>query len=136
ENVHIIRITYNGSLDQRVLLSADRHHDSVKALWKLEKKHLDQALAYDAPIIDAGDLFDAMQGKGDRRGVKADLRDEYKKENYLDALIEEAESFYGPYKEQFAVIGRGNHDSAIIKYHETDITRRFCRRIGCYVGGY
>jgi len=45
------------------LLRSDVHHDNPKCNQDLERKHLDEAIEYDAPIIDNGDLFCAMQGK-------------------------------------------------------------------------
>lgn len=138
ENVHVIRVPYRRSSDWRqyVLLSADRHHDNPKTLWDLERKHLAQAREREAVVVDAGDLFCAMQGKGDRRGSKADVRPEHQKGNYLDALVDEAAAFYSPYKDHFAVLGRGNHDEAIVQRCETDLVSRLADRLGCHTGGY
>lgn len=137
ENVHLIRVPYRrGDWQQYVLLSADRHHDSPKTLWDLEKKHLEQARERGAIIVDGGDLFCAMQGKFDKRASKEDIRAEHLGGNYLDRLVEEATEFYRPYKEHFAVIGRGNHDEAILKRHETDLVGRLCENLGAHAGGY
>jgi hypothetical protein len=63
--------------EQWVLLRSDVHHDNPKCNQALEKQHLDEAAEYDAPIIDNGDLFCAMQGKWDKRADKAALRPEH-----------------------------------------------------------
>ena len=88
-NVHrIIFDNVSNGWKQYILLTADRHHDSPKTDQKLEKMHLDQALERNAPIIDVGDLFDAMQGREDRRRSKRESRPEHAKdENYFDIAV-------------------------------------------------
>lgn len=141
-NVHLIRIPYGQvGWEQRVLLSSDRHHDNPGSDWSMEKRHLDEARTYGAPIVDVGDLFCAMQGKYDRRSDKSHIRPEHQTNRYLDALVDEAASFYGPYSDLFAVLGRGNHDQAIVKNHETDLISRLAGKLASqggppYAGGY
>ena len=116
--------------EQYVLLTGDRHHDSPKADQKLEKQHLDLALERNAPIIDIGDLFDAMQGREDGRRNKEESRPEHaEKENYFDLLVDSAESFFAPYAHLFAVLGIGNHEASVSKYSGTDMTYRLARRL-------
>ncbi len=62
-----IDLDRNKDWEQWVLLRSDVHHDNPKCNQDLERKHLDEAIEYDAPIIDNGDLFCAMQGKWDKR---------------------------------------------------------------------
>ena len=122
--------------EQWVLLRSDVHHDNPKCNQALEKKHLDEAVEYNAPIIDNGDLFCAMQGKWDRRADKNALRPEHQGNNYFDLLVDTAADFYKPYLAQFAVLGQGNHETAITKQHETHLTDRLAsqlRRIGSSV---
>ena len=65
-NVHEITIdlTRNRDWEQWVLLRSDVHHDNPKCKQDMERRHLDEAIEYDAPIIDNGDLFCAMHGSG------------------------------------------------------------------------
>ena len=133
--------TRNHDWEQWVLLRSDVHHDNPKCDQELEKEHLETALEYDAPVIDNGDLFCAMQGKWDKRSSKESIREEHQVNNYLDALVETATEFYKPYKDVLAVLGRGNHETAITARHETDLTDRLAsslRRYGAnvYAGGY
>jgi len=114
---------------QWFLLRTDAHHDNPDTDWSLEKRHLDEAVARGAGIIDAGDLFCAMQGKYDKRSDKSKVRPEHMGGDYLDALVREAAEFYAPYAAHWVVMGRGNHESAIAKRHETDITERLIERI-------
>lgn len=135
-NSHLI--TFNdirAGWSQWVLLSSDRHHDSQQCRQDLEKQHLDQAVERNAVIIDAGDLFDAMQGKDDRRQNKDELRNENKRRDYLDSLITHAAEFYGPYARHFAVIGRGNHESSVIDRHGVDLTSNLVHRLNADHGG-
>lgn len=125
----------NGSWKQDFLLRADAHHDSPHCDRNLEKRHLDDALEDGAIIIDGGDLFDAMQSAGDKRGGYSELRDEYKHGNYIDKLVEVAAKRYGPYAKNIAVLAQGNHETAMIKHHNTDLTERLVYALNKEHGG-
>lgn len=124
-----IDLDRNKDWEQWVLLRSDVHHDNPKCNQDLERKHLDEAVEYDAPIIDNGDLFCAMQGKWDKRSDKNALREEHRGSNYFDLLVETAAEFYRPFKDQFAVLGKGNHETAVTSRHETDLTDRLASRM-------
>ena len=104
--------------EQWFLLSSDRHHDNAHTDHALERRHLEQAVERGAGIIDA------MQGKWDRRQDRCALREEYQGGDYLDALVREAANFYGTSAANWIVMGRGNHEQAIYKHHETDLVER------------
>ena len=125
-NAVTIRIEIDSTIDweQWVLLSSDRHHDNAHCDQDMERRHLEQAKERNAVIIDYGDLFCAMQGKWDKRSDRGAMREEYQYGPYLDTLVNEAANFYEPYAHNFAVIGRGNHETAIQNRHETDLTER------------
>lgn len=110
------------SWEQRILISADRHLDNPLSNHALQAKHLKEAVAFDAPVIDCGDLFDAMQGKNDRRSSKSAIRVENLKAAYLNSLVETSTDFFKPYIKQLAVIGKGNHESSVLKHVEFDLT--------------
>lgn len=142
-NVVEIRVDLQRRADweQWVLLRSDVHHDNPKCDQDLERKHLDEALAYNAPVIDNGDLFCAMQGKWDKRADKNALREEHRGNNYFDLLVETATEFYRPYTNIFAVLGKGNHETAVTSRHETDLTDRLAFRLRqsggiCEASGY
>lgn len=124
------------------LLSSDRHHDNAHTNQVLETKHLDEIVKRRGGVIDCGDLFCAMQGRWDLRADRSALRPEYQSGDYLDALVREAAGFYGKYADRFVVLGRGNHETAIIKRHESDLTERLCAHLSAgskfpvYSGGY
>ena len=134
----------NKDWEQWFLLSSDRHHDNPKTDQDLEKKHLDLAMERNAKILDFGDLFCAMQGKYDPRGVKGDLRPEHLVNNYFDALVETSVDFYKPYAKNIVLLGKGNHETSILKRQEIDLNQRLIYGLnsetgseivsGCYSG--
>jgi hypothetical protein len=122
--------------EQWFLLSSDRHHDSVDCNRELEIRHLEEARKRKAFIIDVGDLFDVMQGRYDPRRSYANLRPEYKADNYLDEITKEASGFYGPYADRFLMIGHGNHESAILKNNSVDLIGNVVHRLNSDYGGH
>jgi hypothetical protein len=125
-NVLTVRIPVKTTLkwEQRFLLRSDAHHDNPKCDQDLERRHLEEAKACKAGVLDFGDLFDAMQGKGDRRATKAALRAELRRDAYFDALVSTAADFYEPYAHNFLMIGRGNHETSVTQKIEIDMTER------------
>lgn len=129
-NVHVIEIHLPKVGDEQwVLLQSDIHWDNPMCDRAKLKKHLDLALERNAPVIDAGDFFCAMQGKYDNRSNKKDLRPEHATGNYLDSLVETAAKYLDPYKKILTVRGTGNHESSIQKNHESDLCERLCERL-------
>ena len=131
-------------------LSSDRHHDSPSCNRSLAQRHLEKVVERDAHIIDFGDFFDAMQGKYDPRRNYAEMKPEYTLQmltegrGYLDVIVDDATKFYGPYAKRFLVIGRGNHETAIYKHNDVDLTGNLVRELNkpengggnVSVGGY
>jgi hypothetical protein len=111
-NVHVVRcdIKSQTSWDQWFLLRSDAHHDNPDCDREMEYKHLDQAMQRGAGILDAGDLFCAMQGKYDRRSDKSKVRPEHQCGDYLDALVRTAAEDYAPYAKNWILMGQGNHE--------------------------
>jgi len=122
KNIHEIRLE---GLKARVAMLSDIHWDNPKCDWDLLKKHLDYCVSENIPIMVNGDFFCLMQGKWDPRGTKSDIRPEHNNIRYLDSIIETAVDFFTPYAHLITVIGYGNHETAILKRHETDVLQRF-----------
>lgn len=125
-NVTVVSMEVPSAADwqQRFLVRSDVHRDSKKCRRDIEKSSCDQALAEGAGIIDVGDLFDVMQGPGDRRACKEALRDEYARAAYFDEVVEDAETFYEPYAHNMVSLTYGNHEEAVIRHYATDLTKR------------
>jgi hypothetical protein len=128
-NVLTVRCDVASGWSQEFLLRSDVHHDNPHCDQKHERKHLQEAIDRNAGIIDAGDLFCAMQGKFDKRADKSAIRLEHQSGDYLDKLVKTAADFYEPFAGNFLVIGRGNHETAIHKRAETDLTERLVERL-------
>ena len=120
--------------EQWFLLRSDAHHDNPKCRQDLERRHLVEARERNAGVLDFGDLFDAMQGKGDRRATKAALRDELRKDAYFDALVSTAADFYEPYAHNFMMIGRGNHETSVTQKVEIDLTNSLVETLNIRTG--
>jgi hypothetical protein len=95
-----------------ILFSADHHWDNPKSKHEIIKRHLDWARENEALVCLIGDTFCLMQGKND-----------------------------SPYADLFAMISPGNHETAITKHNEINITNMFVRDLNraggsCEVGKY
>jgi Icc-related predicted phosphoesterase len=126
----------------KIAMLSDIHWDNPKCDWNQLKKDLDYCKENDIPVMINGDMFCLMQGKGDRRGNKSDIRPEHNNAKYLDSIVETAVEWFLPYAHILTVIGYGNHETAIIKWQETDILQRFVDLLNykagssVYTGGY
>jgi predicted phosphodiesterase len=95
---------------------------------ELQQHHLQQAKDCGAFVLDFGDLFDAMQGKTDRRSNKqalkkvfAEMGDDDEARSYINALVVYAANFLEPYAGNIALIGNGNHESGVYNITEYDM---------------
>jgi hypothetical protein len=122
KNIHVLNL--EGKNVQIAMLS-DIHWDNPKCDWDYLKRHLDYCVKENMPIMINGDMFCLMQGRGDKRSSKSDIRPEHNNSKYLDSVVETAVDWWSPYAHLLTVIGYGNHETAIIKWQETDILQRF-----------
>jgi predicted phosphodiesterase len=121
-NIH----TFKCNADpKKILLLSDIHWDNPKCDRTLLKKHLDEALKENCDVLLNGDTFCLMQGAYDPRKNKSDILPEHNVANYLDAVINTAIDFFSPYASILKMIGYGNHETSILKRHETDVIERF-----------
>lgn len=133
-NTTIVRIQFKNAFEQSFLISSDRHWDNPKSNQELQRKHLEQAKKKRAGVIDLGDFFCAMQGKGDPRHDKSSVRPEHQVDDYLDSLIRTATVFFAPYAKSFIRIAIGNHESAVHKRHETCLISRLTESLNLRTG--
>ena len=126
----------NSAWEQWVLLRSDVHHDSIHCDINLEKKHLDQAVERNAMIFDFGDTFDVMQVRKDPRRYPDDLHPKYLKGEYYDAVVHDLVNFYKPYKDNFILFAKGNHETSVLKHAQTDLTGRLAFGVGCLDSDY
>ena len=110
--------------DQFLLLS-DLHFDHPKCRRDLLKDHIEKAIDLGAKILINGDFFCIMQGKYDKRASKDDIRPEHQGGNYFDLVVNEAVEWWAKYADHLIFVGYGNHETAVSKRHEIDLTERF-----------
>jgi len=121
-NVHEL-ITHGESI--KIAMMSDLHWDNPHCDRDLLKRHLDYCKEKNIPVILNGDTFCLMQGRGDNRRNKSDIRPEHNNARYLDSVVESAVDWFAPYADILKVIHYGNHETGIIKHQETDLLRRF-----------
>jgi hypothetical protein len=113
------------NLYAQVAMLSDLHWDNPHCDRDMLKRHLDYCLEEDIPVMINGDMFCLMQGRGDNRRNKSDIRPEHNNAKYLDSIVETAVDWFLPYAHIIKLVGYGNHETAIIKWQETDILQRF-----------
>lgn len=121
-NVHVLTTDLR---DFQLAVLSDIHWDNPKCDRDKLKRDLEHCKKNDIPIFINGDFFCLMQGRGDHRRNKSDIRPEHNNARYLDSIVETAVEYWTPYAHLLTVIGYGNHETAIIKFQETDILARF-----------
>jgi predicted phosphodiesterase len=127
-NVQVVK--YPRGKEWWAFLATDVHWDNPRCERALFQKHLKEAKDRKACVIIAGDFFCAMQGKWDKRASKSALRPELaEKDEYLDALVDQATDWLEPFKDNLCVMGDGNHETSIKARHETDLLERLCARL-------
>lgn len=107
-----------------LLFIGDLHVDSPHACRDEIRRVLSEAVERNAAIVLLGDVFDAMQSVGDRRANKSALQARYGRDDYIDALVEDVSEFLRPYVKNIWICLHGNHETALMKHHETDVLRR------------
>jgi predicted phosphodiesterase len=121
---------------QMIMLRSDTHHDSVSCDRQLEERHLKRAAECGALIFDGGDLFDAMQGRYDPRRSYTGIRPEYiKTDAYYDNVTDDLYKFYKQFVKNWILFARGNHETAVIKNAQVDITGNLAHRLNAEAGG-
>ena len=131
QHVHTLRLDCdrNADWERWLLLMADCHWDNPLCRRDLLRRHLDEAIERNARVMVFGDLFCLMGGKYDPRRSKGKVRPEHNVDNYLDAVVRTAADWWSPYAEHLELVSPGNHETAILKNLETDVTARFADRL-------
>lgn len=128
----------------RVLLRSDAHHDSPHNVEDKERAHLEEALDANAPVLDFGDLFDVMGGRFDKRRMESGVKSQHKVDDYFNAVLDDAIDFYSPYADVMVLLGAGNHETAVLKNTQINLTQSLSRGLKAaatrddiaLVGGY
>jgi len=110
--------------DKWFLLMADNHFDSFYCNRELMTSHFEEAKDRKAHIMILGDWFDAMQGRFDPRRSMAELRPEYRRDDYYDFVVQDSRDYLLPYAHLIDVMSDGNHEIAVLKNANTGLMDR------------
>lgn len=99
-------------------LFSDIHWDSPDCDRESLTQHLNYCILDGRYILINGDFFDAIMLKDNKRAVPHNTEH---RDNQLNVKLEEAAHFLTPYKENILFMGRGNHESSILKYNGLDL---------------
>ena len=128
-NVHSLKFKLKTQKDvQSVMLLSDLHFDNPHCDRDLLAKHLDEAKRRGSPVLLIGDSFCAMESSGDLRGSRH-LKLSNVLPDYLDSIVNDFATWLKPYYSQIAVVGVGNHETSILKRHDTCLVSRLCQLI-------
>ncbi|CAB4130840.1 hypothetical protein UFOVP124_36 [uncultured Caudovirales phage] len=107
----------------RWFLCSDLHLGHVACDLKRIKREFARAVELDANILINGDVFDAVT-TGDKRYAPGQVvREISEAKDAYTATIQYAAELLMPYREHIRVIGIGNHETAWIKYRQSDPVR-------------
>lgn len=110
--------------------SADTDHDAIRREVATIVERGDR-------VALGGDLIDAVLPKDVKRfdphTVVPELRG---RDDLLDAQIDLAIDILRPLRGRFIAIGEGNHETAVVRHHATDPTRRICDALDAPFAGY
>ncbi len=127
--VHIRLPNRCSSYEQKFLLRSDVHFDSTSSRSDMEIRHLEEVLSSCSGILDFGDLFDVMQSPFDKRQSKSDLRQEHKRSDYFNSLIDTAVNRYAKYADCFVMMSPGNHETKMLSRASVDLTAWLVQRL-------
>ena len=109
---------------QEFLLISDAHIDNAHADRAMFEKHMRQCRERGAKWMSNGDFLCCMQGKWDPRSDTSACRPEHREGRYLDSVITTTADYIAPHADMALLFAPGNHETAIKRRHETDMTQR------------
>lgn len=135
----VTTITSKGGI--KILQTSDIHFDSVSCNRERFLNDLKYAVYNDFWVLLIGDIFDAMNGRFDPRRSMQDVRPEYRREDYYDAIVEDAIVQLQPYAHKILMISYGNHETSVLKNANTDLITRLAAGLSSkehkvLIGGY
>lgn len=133
--VTTITLDLSKTPEQQVFVTSDLHIDSVYCNREYLIADLKEAVKRKALILFIGDIFDAMQGRFDPRRSMAELRPEYRREDYYDFVIKDVGELLAPFAKNIAVISDGNHELSVLKNANTNLADRLVERLNNTHGG-
>jgi len=106
-NIHVVDLVGD---QVQIGMFSDLHWDNPKTRLDVLKRDLEHCKKNNIPMFFNGDTFCLMQGRGDRRGNKSDIRPEHNNAFYFDSIVNTAVDFFLPYADHIIGFGQGNHE--------------------------
>lgn len=120
-----VRVRLKSAKDEALFhLTSDEHVDNKQCATGLLKQHLQEASERGAWWLNNGDLMCLMQGKYDPRRDRSGLREEFRGNDYLDAVHRYTHELVSPHAHRLIELGQGNHESKILQHCQTDMVER------------
>lgn len=113
-----------GESSCKLFFPGDIHYDSEHCDHDLLRRHFDRCAELGAGIVINGDLFDAMQGRNDKR------RSNRLSMAHWREIVDRACKFLLPYKEHIVAIGHGNHETAVDQYSQVQLLHDLAQELG------
>lgn len=120
--------------DIKLLLASDLHLDHPKTDQRRVFAVFDEAASQGAKILLNGDTLCVMQGRNDKRSSKSSIRPEHLNVDYFGGLVDEIAGKLVKYAPHIIYMGDGNHETAVLKNNEIDITRLLVDKINLLAG--
>lgn len=117
-----------------IWFGADFHIGAFNVDYEWLANDLEEARENGDRICIFGDVFDCILPKDHKRFKPESLHPRVRQSStVLDETLDWAEEIISPYADSIDVIGLGNHESAVEKYHGTDMIARLIRRLQRHV---
>jgi len=104
-----------------IFLASDIHFDEKGFNRELFTKDFDRAKRGGARILINGDVFGCILPGDLKRYTRGN--DNGGGDGVINEAIEEAERLFSPYVNQIDMVGLGNHEVSVLKFHHVDIIR-------------
>jgi len=102
----------------------DVHLGSINADERQVIEDMEDAREHGARILMPGDIFDLILPKDHRRYMASVLIPQIRdRDDQINSLVQHGIQLMKPYADLIDMIGMGNHEYSILKYHSVDVTR-------------
>ena len=122
---HIFRHKYRALATKHdelgLLLASDIHFDEPSFDQDLFTSDFDRAKREGSRILINGDVFGCILPGDLKRYTRGN--DKGGGDGVINEALRDAEELFRPYVNQIDMIGLGNHESSVLKFHHVDVTR-------------
>ena len=124
------RLPFTTSEPSSIWFGADFHIGAANVDYDFLIADLQEAKDTNSRIIINGDVFDAILPKDSKRYKPEALHPRISQTStVVDATVDWGEEILAPFADSIDVIGLGNHETSVEKWHSTDMVARLIRRL-------